>query len=100
MPGAIVFSRAFLSFSKEKKIAENFLNNNSNDNKDMHKVLFILDKDEKVDYNLGTHVDIEKISYFPNEKEVLFFPFSSFEIKEIEEKKLIMKIFILLNYCI
>jgi len=87
LPGAIVFSRAFLSFSKEKKIAENFLKN-SNKSKDLCKVLFILDKDENIDYNLGTHADIEKISYFPNEREVLFFPFSSFEIKEIEEKKI------------
>ena len=87
LPGAIVFSRAFLSFSKEKKIAENFLKNNNN-NKDLCKVLFILDKDENIDYNLGTHADIEKISYFPNEREVLFFPFSSFEIKEIKEEKI------------
>ena len=84
LPSSIVFSRAFLSFSKEKKIAENFLNNNNN--KNMCKVLFILEKDDNIDYNLGTHTDIEKISYFPNEREVLFLPFSSFEIKEIKEK--------------
>ena len=36
-----------------------------------------------MDYSLSTHADIEKISFYPNEKEVLFFPFSSFEIKEI-----------------
>ena len=54
----------------------------------MCKVLFILDKDENIDYNLGTHADIEKISYYPNEREVLFFPFSSFEIKEIKEEKI------------
>ena len=87
LPGAIVFSRAFLSFSKEKKIAENFLKNNNN-NKDLCKVLFILDKDENIDYNLGTHADIEKISFYPNEREVLFFPFSTFEIKEIKEEKI------------
>ena len=84
LPGAIVFSRAFLSFSKEIKIAENFLDNNNN--KDMCKVLFILEKDDNIDYSLGTHADIEKISYYPNEREVLFFPFSSFEIKEIKEE--------------
>ena len=47
--------------------------------------MFILEKDDNLDYNLSIHGDIEKISYFPNEKEVLFFPFSSFEIKEIKE---------------
>jgi len=41
-----------------------------------------------MDYNLSTHGDIEKISSIPNEKEVLFFPFSSFEIKKIEEKNI------------
>ena len=34
-----------------------------------------------------THCDIENISIYPQKKEVLFFPFSSFEIKDINEKK-------------
>jgi len=47
--------------------------------------LYILEKNDNLGYNLSNHGDIEKISYFPDEKEVLFFPFSSFEIKEIKE---------------
>ena len=82
LPGAIVFSKSFLSFTKKKSIAENFL---SNKIKNLSEVLFILEKDDNLDYNLSTHGDIEKISYFSNEKEVLFFPFSSFEIKELKE---------------
>ena len=35
--------------------------------------------------NLSTHGDLEKISYYEKEQEVLFFPFSSFEIKEIKD---------------
>ena len=84
LPSAIVFSRAFLSFSKDKNISENFLNQ-SKINQNMSKVLFILEKDDNIDYSLGTHADIEKISFFPNEKEVLFFPFSAFEIEDIKE---------------
>ena len=84
LPGAIVFSKSFLSFTKEKSIAENFLNN-GNKNKDLYKVLYILEKDNNIGYNLSTHSDIEKISTYPHEKEVLFLPFSSFEIKEIKE---------------
>ena len=38
-----------------------------------------------IGYNLSTHADIEKISFIPYEREVLFFPFSSFEIKDIKE---------------
>ena len=84
LPGAIAFSKSFLSFSKERAIAESFLND-ENKNKNLSKVLYILEKDDNIGYNLSTHADIETISYFPNEKEVLFFPFSSFEIKEIKE---------------
>ena len=84
MPGSIVFSRSFLSFSKEKKLAEKFLNN-SNNNKDLSKVLYVLENDNTLGYDLSTHGDIEKISFYPNEKEVLFFPFSSFEIKSVNQ---------------
>ena len=31
-------------------------------------------------YDLNTHADIEELSCFPDEKEVLFFPFSAFGI--------------------
>ena len=84
LPGSIVFSKSFLSFSKEKNMAEKFLKD-ENKNNNLSKVLFILEKDENIGYNLSTHGDIEKISFYPNEKEVLFFPFSSFEIKNIKE---------------
>ena len=84
LPGSIVFSRSFLSFSKEKKLAEKFLNN-SNNNKDLSKVLYVLENDNNLGYDLSTHGDIEKISFYPNEKEVLFFPFSSFEIKSVNQ---------------
>ena len=84
LPSSIVFSKSFLSFSKERKVAEFFFNLNNKD-KNLSNVLFILEKDDKLDYNLCTHSDIENISFFPSEKEVLFFPFSSFEVKEIKD---------------
>ena len=83
LPNAIVYNKSFLSFTKNKNIAEGILNKIKDQN--MTKVLYILESDENIDHNLSTHADIEKISFFPNEKEVLFFPFSSFEIKEINE---------------
>ena len=76
LPGAIVFSKSFLSFTKDIEIANRFLSN----------VLYILEKDDNIDYNLSTHSDIENLSFFKKEKEVLFFPFSSFEIKDINTK--------------
>ena len=84
LPGVIAFSKSFLSFSKEKEIAERFLKS-INENKNLSKVLFIVEKDDNLGYNLSTHGDIEKISYFTKEKEVLFFPFSAFEIKSINK---------------
>ena len=85
LPNTIVFSKSFLSFTKEKKIAENFLFLTENKNNELSKVLFILENNEDIDYSLSTHADIEKISFYPMEKEVLFFPFSSFEIKEVKQ---------------
>ena len=84
LPGAIVFSKSFLSFTKEKNIAETFLNR-ARENESLKKVFYILEKDDNLDYSLSTHGDIENISVFKKEKEVLFFPFSSFELKEIKE---------------
>ena len=86
LPGEIAFSKSFWSFSKERGIAESFISDEIKNN--LSKVLFILEKDDNIGYNLSTHGDIEKISSIPSEKEVLFFPFSSFEIKEIKEIKI------------
>ena len=84
LPAAIVFSKSFLSFSKEKKIAEQFYGYGETDN-NSSRVLFILDKEDTIDFSLSTHTDIEKLSDLEEEKEILFFPFSSFEIKDIQE---------------
>ena len=84
LPGAIIFSKSFLSFSKSENIAKYFLNINKNNSREFSKVLFKLEKDENIDHSLATHADIEELSFY-NEKEVLFFPFSSFEIKNINE---------------
>ena len=82
LPCSIVFSKTFLSFSKDESEAKKYLEYTD---KKLPIVLFKLINDNEEEYNLSTHGDIEKISYYPNEKEVLFFPFSSFEIKDIQE---------------
>ena len=84
LPSVIVFSKSFLSFSEKIEVAKRFLMP-KNENQNLSKVLYTIEKDDKLDYSLYTHSDIQKISVF-NEKEVLFFPFSSFEIKDIQEK--------------
>jgi len=69
LPGLIVFSKSFLSFSKKIEKAKEFMRNSD---ENLSKVLFILEKDNNSEeYNLSTHGDIEKISYYPKEKEEL-----------------------------
>ena len=82
----VILSKPFLSFHKDKNIAEKFVQFHINESTKETKVLFILEKNDNLEYNLMTHCDSEKISMYPGEKEVLFFPFSSFEIKDIKEK--------------
>ena len=76
----IFFSKVFLSFTPDMHIAKDFMGNSN--------VFFILEIDNKIGYNLMSHCETSQVSLFPNEREVLFFPFSAFEIKEINEKKI------------
>ena len=84
LPGAIVFSKSFLSFTKSEMTARNYMNKASK-NKNLFKVLYTIEKDDNLNYDLSTHSDIENISRYTTEKEVLFLPFSSFEIKDLKE---------------
>ena len=91
LPGGIIFSKSFLSFTKKRKIAENFFNNQTpiKSQQKSFKVLFILKmkkyKDPEQNYILSTHADIQNLSLIKEEEEVLFFPFSSFEITDINK---------------
>ena len=76
LPMSIIFSKAFISFSKSKEVAEKFFRYGKN--------TFLTIEDAKREYYLFTHADIEELSIYQNEKEVLFFPFSSFGIDDIE----------------
>ena len=88
LPGAIVFSRSFFSFTKEERKAKEFYYRTSNvdlKTKNLSRIMYIIDKEKNNEYNLLTHCDIEKLSFSQKEREVLFLPFSCFEIKKIEE---------------
>ena len=90
LPGAIVFSKTFLSFSKSYNVAKSFMEHNKIEK--FSKVLFILRSDIKIDYSSSTHVDVGRLSLLDDEEEVLFLPFSSFKIVKIEKEKDIYKI--------
>ena len=68
LPGLVVFSRTFLSFSKDDKIALSYLQKSKNDNSNLSKVFFKLQKEEDLNYNLATHADIENISFYKSER--------------------------------
>ena len=72
----LVYSRAFLSFSKDIKKAINFLKKGNNY---LIPVMFVVNS-IKLEEAFSSNADIEQYSIFSTEKEVLFFPFSSFII--------------------
>ena len=91
-PSFLLYSRCFLSFSKDKKIIKNFLGetneefygivfklkNNNLSNKYTKEMSF---EDEKIKYY--SNADIGFLSRFKNEEEVLFFPYSTFCLEKI-----------------
>ena len=76
----LIYSRAFLSFSKKKNISLNYLK----DIEKTKKILFQIKNNSK--NKTLSNAYLYKISAFPNEDEVLFFPFSAFIIESIINK--------------
>ena len=74
----LVYSRAFLSFSKDKNRAINFLKKGNNY---LIPVMFIVNN-INLEEAFSSNAEIEQYSMYNSEKEVLFFPFSSFIIDE------------------
>ena len=75
MPAAIIYSRSFLSFTFNKKIALNFKKN----------ALFIIENFMEEKINCSGCAAIGKFSFYKDEEGILIFPFSSFEIKNIKK---------------
>ena len=84
--GLFYFSKNFLSFSKDEKNAKNFLKPIEN-GENAISVLFIIEKIKKDDFFI-TNIDIENLSQFKNEKEVLVLPMTCFEIVKIDEEEI------------
>ena len=87
LPATIVYGRTFFSFTDDINVANNF--------KEIKKLglgenemvgLFIIEQCPQNDKLCTGNASIKEYSYFQNESEILFFPFSSFEIKKIEKK--------------
>ena len=80
-PSYLIYSRAYISFSKDKNKSLRFIKNIPN----TKKILFLLQNDSK--NKILSNAYLYNISAIPNEEEILFFPFSSFIIDQIEEKE-------------
>jgi len=73
-----VFSKPFLSFSKDEKTIKRFLKFNE----DLITVKYIIEPNKVEDFT-ATNIDIEEFSIFKEEKEVLILPLTCFEIKSM-----------------
>ena len=83
------YSKNFLSFSKDKKVAKKFLNNYNNNNAET--VIFKLVKSKNEKYFISNiDIHIQRLSNFKDEKdeqEVLILPLTCFEVVRIGKKK-------------
>ena len=85
IPFALIYCKSFMSFSLEKNVALDFMNG-KNPNEKTIRVLYILESKSILDKKNVTNADLDGISYFENEKEILLFPFSIYEISNFVKK--------------
>ena len=73
LPNPVIISKSFISFHKDINEAKKHFNFGRN-------TFMILNTSNKEVFDLKTHADIEEFSINPQERVVLFFPFSAFGI--------------------
>ena len=105
LPCGYLYSKTILSFSKNYQIAYQFMNIQKFNENTTPVIIQILR-----DYNINDdsyilNIDLKDISYYNNESEVIFLPYSFFTIEKIEETSFLIgdKIkngnIITLDYC-
>ena len=80
LPKFLLYSRTFLSFTKEKAKINNFL---KNVNESCYRVVFYLKNNDNINNKYSSNADIENLSVLKTEKEILFFPYTTFCLKNI-----------------
>ena len=85
IPNFICFTKTFVTFTLDENIVLEYLNNNKNNiNENEELVLFEIDEgNDNFDKENVTNTDISNISFYPEKKEILFFPYSCYEISEV-----------------
>ena len=92
---ALIYCKSFMSFSLDKNVALDFMQS-KNPNEKIIRVLYILKSEPGINYKNATNADLTGISYFEDEREILLFPFSVYEINEVRKKDNYYEIY--LNY--
>ncbi len=83
LPGALVYCRGFYSFSKNEYISLSF----SEPKPNFESVLLIIENNDDSSLFHSSSAYIQNFSKFEVEEEILFFPFSCFEVKSIFKSK-------------
>ena len=83
LPGALVYCRGFYSFSKNEYISLSF----SEPKPNFESVLLIIENNDDSSLFHSSSAYIQNFSKFEVDEEILFFPFSCFEVKSIFKSK-------------
>lgn len=73
LPQFLLYSRTFLSFTKVKEKLKYFIKQTDDS---FYRIVFILKNNSTLSKKYSSNADIEYLSKFPDEKEVLFFPYT------------------------
>ena len=85
-PKAILYGYSFFSFYYDESLFDNMIGNFKKKNSNDEVIIKIILEGTQNLRNVSNNTIINKeLSYFEDEKEILFFPFSCFEIKKIDK---------------
>ena len=99
LPYAILYGPSFFSFYKDEKKIDEFIEKYGKDRRHHLLISCVLEMPSNLKFVKNQAIIKENLSYFDSGDEVVFFPFSCFEVKKIvkKEKKVSEYIFTL-NY--
>lgn len=81
----LIYTKQFQSFTQSEELAKNYIDNIKV--KDSVPVLYEINKLESRKA-FASNIDIGDLSFFPDNKGVLFFPYTCFILESIEKKKM------------
>ena len=90
LPACICFNKSFLSSSYREDVALRFMIRKKKKENEEY-VIYEFEKGTELDKGNASNSNISIFSAYKDEKEILFFPFSSFEINKIAEERTLIK---------